>query len=121
MNGFKLVSLADGTALMDGVNKSQLDLKANITALSDYVKRDGTLAMTGSLNANSNKIINVPNGTVANDAVNKSQLDTKRDVTARDDSIQHSTTNTAITCSTANKIDIKVNGANRGYFQQPVG
>jgi hypothetical protein len=58
----------------------------------------------------------VANGTLAKDAVNKSQLDLKRDITARDPSIQHSSTNSAITCDAANKIDIKVNGNVRGYF-----
>ena len=73
--------------------------------------------MAGNLNMATHEIKNLKDGGHAKDAVNKSQLDTKRDVTARDDSIQHSTVNSAITCSTGNKIDIKVNGANRGYFQ----
>jgi hypothetical protein len=70
---------------------------------------------------NDNKLTNVADGTNAKDSVNKQLLDLKPDITARDDNIQHSSNNSAITCNTGNKIDIKVNGNARGYFQQPVG
>ena len=46
-------------------------------SMDDYLRTDGTNAMTGSLNMNNQKIVNVSNGTSANDAVNYSQLSTK--------------------------------------------
>ena len=46
-------------------------------SMDDYLRTDGSNAMTGSLNMNNQKIVNVSNGTSANDAVNFSQLSTK--------------------------------------------
>lgn len=46
-------------------------------SMDDYLKTDGSNAMTGALNMNNQKIVNVSNGTNANDAVNYSQLSTK--------------------------------------------
>lgn len=46
-------------------------------SMDDYLRTDGSNAMTGSLNMNNQKIVNVSNGTNANDAVNFSQLSTK--------------------------------------------
>lgn len=44
------------------------------SALALKLSRDGSLPMTGNLNADSNKIINLANGTAAGDAINLSQL-----------------------------------------------
>lgn len=43
--------------------------------LSNYLKKDGTVAMTGALSMNSHKITGVTSGVDAGDAVNKGQLD----------------------------------------------
>lgn len=42
---------------------------------SNFLQRDGSVALTGNLDAGSQRIINVSNGIGSNDAVNKSQLD----------------------------------------------
>jgi hypothetical protein len=52
-----------------------------LTGLSDddhpqYLKTDGTRALTGNQSAGSNKITSLADGTVATDAVNKGQMDT---------------------------------------------
>ena len=52
--------------------KGQLDLKANTTALADYLKKDGTVAMAGNLNMANNEIKNLKDGGHSKDAVNKS-------------------------------------------------
>lgn len=50
----------------------------------------------------------------------KSEVDTflgnKKTTGTYDDRIQHSSANAGINCSGANQIDLKVNGANRGYI-----
>lgn len=40
-----------------------------------FFKKDGSIAMTGDLDAGNNKLVNVANGAAASDAVNKGQLD----------------------------------------------
>ena len=46
------------------------------TSVSDYVKKDGTTAMTGALNMNSHKITSVTDPTNAQDAATKNYVDT---------------------------------------------
>ena len=48
-----------------------LALKANTSELANYIKKDGTKAMTSNLNLNSNKIINLATPTSNNDASTK--------------------------------------------------
>ena len=45
------------------------------TSVSDYVKKDGTTAMTGALNMNSHKVTNVTDPTSAQDAATKNYVD----------------------------------------------
>ena len=45
------------------------------TSVSDYVKKDGTTAMTGALNMNSHKVTNVTDPTNAQDAATKNYVD----------------------------------------------
>lgn len=45
------------------------------TSVSDYVKKDGSTAMTGALNMNSHKITNVTDPTSAQDAATKNYVD----------------------------------------------
>lgn len=75
MNTNKIINLDDGVSAGDAVNKSQLD--AVSINLNDYLRRDGTNALTGNLNFASNKIINLATGTASTDSVNKGQMDTQ--------------------------------------------
>lgn len=43
----------------------------------NFVKKDGTVAMTGNFDAGSQRIVNVPTPTANNDAANKSYVDTQ--------------------------------------------
>lgn len=76
--------------------------------------------MTGNLNMNGHRLIQSYNPVVNHDVVNKESLDVglalKKNTETFDAKIQHSSTNSAIDCSDANRIDLKVNGANRGYI-----
>lgn len=71
--GFQINSLADGTLAQDAVTKFQLD--AVVTALSDYLPRDGTLAMTANLPMGNFKIVNLAVPTLSNDAATKGYVD----------------------------------------------
>ncbi|MDD3412406.1 MAG: hypothetical protein PHY47_00235 [Lachnospiraceae bacterium] len=62
-------------------------IAANVTAISNeatartnedltFVKLDGSRALTGNLDLNSNKVLNLANGVGSSDAINKGQLDT---------------------------------------------
>lgn len=67
--------IADGA-----IDDSKIQAGANIASskLADganFIKKDGTVAMTGSLNMGSQAITNVATGSNASDAVNKGQLD----------------------------------------------
>jgi hypothetical protein len=62
-----------------GVDPTTLH-NAIVAALgTDYVKRDGTLAMTGALSFGSNKITSLANGTAASDAAAFGQIPTSID------------------------------------------
>lgn len=71
--GFKITNLLDGTNPQDAVTKFQLD---DVTGmLSDYLPRDGSLAMTANLPMGNFKITGLATPTVSTDAVNKSYVD----------------------------------------------
>ena len=55
--------------------KKYVDDKTVAPDLSDYLEKDGTVAMTGNLNLGNNKIINLSKPTQDNDAVNKVYAD----------------------------------------------
>lgn len=62
----------DVQAALDAISA----LGTRVTAIEGaYVKKDGSVAFTGNIDAGSNKLVNLANGTDANDAVNKGQLD----------------------------------------------
>ena len=130
-NGKRLTAIGDATSLSDAVTLYQLN------GVNDsLIPRSGIRAMTGNLDIGSQKIVNLAQGTSGTDAVNKTQLDLKADqsttytktesdaafkpIAQIESKIQNTATNTAMNCSTDNKIDIKLNGANRGYFWQPL-
>lgn len=79
---YKVINMAAGTVSTDGVNKAQLDaLQAQVTATiaqlgTDFVKRDGTLAMTGNLDMGSFQVQNLGAAVNPNDAVRKTEFDT---------------------------------------------
>ena len=59
MQNNKITHLATPTDNSDGVNKSYVDTKlgtkANSATLGNYLKKDGSVAMTGDLNLNNKK------------------------------------------------------------------
>ena len=55
----RIINLADGTNPNDAVNKGQLDTAVGSIDLSAYLKHDGTVPMTGTLDLNGNNITNV--------------------------------------------------------------
>lgn len=119
------IDMGDNMILTSNIADRSLAVLSRGAGDGRYVKRTDTLDLIPSpvedLNIGGRRIKNIAASVEQNDAVRRSELDTKRNITARDDSIQHSSGNAAMIATTANKIDIKVNGAVRGYFQQPVG
>ena len=55
--------------------KKYVDDNTGAPDLSDYLEKDGTVAMTGNLNRNDNKIINLSKPTQDNEAVTKDYVD----------------------------------------------
>ena len=55
--------------------KKYVDDKTVAPDLSDYLEKDGTVAITGDLNLNSHKIKNLSNPTQDNEAVIKDYVD----------------------------------------------
>ena len=78
MKNEKISNLAEGTDNSDAITKHQLETglapKADKTELSNYLKRDGTIALTNNLDLGNNKIVNVKEATSGTDAVNFTQL-----------------------------------------------
>ena len=58
-------------------DKTQLSNKADKTELANYLKRDGSVSLTGDLNIGDNKITQVGNGSQSTDVVNKGYIDTE--------------------------------------------
>lgn len=81
--------------------------------------------MTGNLDTNNNRLICQRNATLNHDVVNLETMNTalasKKNTGTFDTKIQHATSNAALECNDANRIDIKVNGSTRGYLYQPTG
>jgi trimeric autotransporter adhesin len=93
MTSGQIINLADPISSQDASTKYYTD---NASVNTNYLKRDGSLAMTGALNmGTTHKITNLANGTNANDAVNKSQLDLKSDTIYLDTNFFNKTTATA--------------------------
>lgn len=77
---YKVTNVAAGTAAADAVNKSQLDtveaLVASLTAVvAGAVRRDGTVAMTGSLDLGGNSLVNLGTPVDTLDAATKGYVD----------------------------------------------
>ena len=78
MKNEKINNLAEGTDNSDAITKHQLETglapKADKTELSNYLKKDGSIALTNNLDLGDNKIVNVKEATSGTDAVNFTQL-----------------------------------------------
>ena len=71
----KIVGLATPVSNTDAATKKYVDDNTGSPDLSDYLEKDGTVAMTGNLNLNNNKIINLSKPTQDNEAVTKDYAD----------------------------------------------
>ena len=80
MKDQKISNLAEGTDNSDAITKHQLETglapKADKTELSNYLKRDGTVSVTGNFDFGDNIITKVGNGSQSTDVVNKGYIDT---------------------------------------------
>ena len=77
MNNKKINHLALPTSLNDATNKKYVDdtLLLNNVAMSNYLKKDGSVAMTGNLNISGNKIVGLATPTSNTDAATKKYVD----------------------------------------------
>ncbi len=64
-----IINVQDPTNAQDAVTKNYAD-----GLVAGLFKADGTIPLTGTMNAGTNRVTNIANGTDANDAVNLSQL-----------------------------------------------
>ena len=81
MKDQKISNLAEGTDNSDAITKHQLETglapKADKTELSNYLKKDGTVSVTGNFDFGDNIITKVGNGSQSTDVVNKGYIDTE--------------------------------------------
>ena len=75
MDNKSIIYLRPPTNDTDAATKKYVDDNTAAPDLSDYLKKDGTVAMTGDLNLNSHKIKNLSNPTQDNEAVTKDYVD----------------------------------------------
>ena len=71
----KIVGLATPTSNTDAATKKYMDDNTAAPDLSDYLEKDGTVAMTGDLNLNNNKIVGLATPTSNTDAATKKYVD----------------------------------------------
>ena len=80
MGNNKITGLAGGSANTDAATYGQLTSglaeKADETELADYLKKDGTVAMTGALAMGSHKITGLTDGSADTDAATVGQMET---------------------------------------------
>ena len=78
MSNNEITHLAGPTDNNDAANKTYVDTKlatkVNSVTLNNYVKKDGTVAMTANLNMNNHKIMNLSPPINNEDAINKKYL-----------------------------------------------
>ena len=81
MNRYKIINLRDTTGLSfssEAVNKKYVDdevAKIPSVDTSTFLKKDGTVAMTGNLNMNNNRLINLNDPNNDTDTANKRYID----------------------------------------------
>ena len=75
----KIVNLASPGANSDAATKKFVDdnIKSVNNKFPSYLKRDGTVSVTGDLNFGNIKITQVGNGSQSTDIVNKGYIDTE--------------------------------------------
>ena len=71
----KIVGLVTPVSNTDAATKKYVDDNSGSPDLSDYLEKDGSVAMTGHLNVGNNKIKNLSNPTLDNEAVTKDYVD----------------------------------------------
>ncbi|XP_068686154.1 trimeric autotransporter adhesin AtaA-like [Montipora foliosa] len=76
MHSKRVINVTNPTGNTDAVNKQYLETHTTNLRLGDYVKRDGTVSVTGDFEFGDNKITKVGNGTQSTDLVNKGYIDT---------------------------------------------
>ena len=78
MNGFTIDNLPFPTADDHATSKvyvdNKVDSKADTSDLDDYLKLDGTNAMTGNINMNNNRIVRLPDPQLADEPVTRKFL-----------------------------------------------
>ena len=78
MKNERILGVKDPILHSDASNKfyvdSSLNFKADKTELANYLKKDGSIALTNNLDLGNNKIVNVKEATSGTDAVNFTQL-----------------------------------------------
>ena len=71
----KIVGLATPTSNTDAATKKYVDDNTAAPDLSDYLEKDGTVAMTGDLNVGNNKIVGLATPVSNTDAATKKYVD----------------------------------------------
>ena len=66
--GHKILNLRTPTSNSEPATKKYVDDNTGAPDLSDYLEKDGTVAMTGNLNLNNNKIVGLATPTSNTDA-----------------------------------------------------
>ena len=78
MNGFTINNLPLPTSADHATSKvyvdNKVDSKADTSDLDDYLKLDGTKAMTGNINMNNNRIVRLPDPQLADEPVTRKFL-----------------------------------------------
>ena len=77
MDNKSIIHLKSPSNITDAANKKYVDdtLLLNSITMSNYLKKDGTVAMTGNLNLNNNKIVGLATPTSNTDAAPKKYVD----------------------------------------------
>ena len=73
--GHKILNLRSPTSNSEPATKKYVDDNTGAPDLSDYLEKDGTVAMTGNLNLNNNKIVGLATPTSNTDAATKKYVD----------------------------------------------
>ncbi len=112
-NNFKITGLAQGTQNGDSIEYSQL--QTTNTNLNDLAT---DLNTNYSTTTNMNTAITTALVPYSTTTTNDSKYYWSSNLPSK---IQHSSANSSLDCSGANRIDIKANGNSLGYFFQPTG